>query len=334
MQYFSRTLKSIEHKWLNSELAKTIQLNLGLRSYWEYLSSKDSPKILIFGDSVVDYVARNEQSHESLRELYINLFGKLANTFVVAGRGYHSELYFSYCRFIAQTTNPPNLVIVPINIRSFSPSWDLDPQFQFVELISELDEAYHGNKKFFYKMPRITPLSNSIFSSVPLKFPGKNWMTIGDYRSISRNKPNSETDPLWAKRLDNIFTYHYMFPIYKQHRKLINLCQIVKLLQQNDVRILIYVTPINYRAGLKFVGEQFVDVVNSNIKIISESLLDLDIHEVQPPKVSPGVFLNYAYRFNSSAFFTSHNSTEHIRFDERTELANRLASVAKEMMHL
>ena len=44
---------------------------------------------------------------------------------------YHIGIYLEYAQYIVAQENLPQVVIIPINLRSFSPEWDMRPEYQF-----------------------------------------------------------------------------------------------------------------------------------------------------------------------------------------------------------
>lgn len=326
-----RAWNKVKQIWGSTDLAKTLEFNQQLREFRSFFSNGKSPKMLVFGDSVASYVARDDNSKESLEVLFKEQSRDFADTLVAAGRAYHSEIFYSFCRLITRLPYQPQLVIVPINLRSFSPSWDLNPEFQLLEELSKLRTIYDGRVLRCNRKDR-SFTSDVIFRSIPLKYPGKPLLTIGEYRDISKNKPASETDRQWAARLDHVFTFHYMFPIYQQHRKLKSLCDMVDLLGELEIPVLFYFTPINYEAGFKYVGERFLEVVNGNIQIIEERLRHFNMQNNQDGDEAAVTVANYAFSCDSSAFFSQHNSTEHLRYEHRLALVNKLLAIGRKMI--
>ena len=50
---------------------------------------------------------------------------------VLTFNSYHMDIYLEFIRYIAKSKHKIKRVIIPINLRSFSPSWDRMPQYQF-----------------------------------------------------------------------------------------------------------------------------------------------------------------------------------------------------------
>ena len=332
MLLFSRAINKARQIWRGTDIAKAIDFSRLLRNFSSFFTNGNHPKLLIFGDSVAEWVARDDVLQKTLKELFIEQGRNFADTFVVSGRAFHTEIYFQYCRVLSKLPIPPRLVLIPINLRSFSPSWDLNPEFQYLEHIDKLKAKCEGRISFQLGVHSISPTEILIFKSIPLEYPGKPLLTVGDFHQISKDKPLSDTHPQWKVRLDHVFAFHYMFPIYKQNRKLISLCNMVELLRDMQTKVLLYITPINFEAGQKYVGNQFLELVNENIQTITDALHERGISVEGDYEKQIGFCANFAFSYPSSGFSTPHNSTEHLRFDERLSLSNRLMDIARKMI--
>lgn len=318
--------------WRSTKLYRAIEIHRQIRDFRYFFSKGSSPKMLIFGDSIAAWVARDDTDEKSFEDLIKERGRKFANLLVVAGRAYHPKIFYHYSRLITKLPHQPHLVILPINLRAFSPSWHLNPEFQYFELISKLIAKHQGRRMLSMGTHSVSATESAVFEAIPLKYPGKPLLTVGDYHRISRNKPLTRNDPQWAVRLDHVFTFHYMYPIYQQNGKLSYLCKVAKLFRDLNIPILMYITPINYQAGVKYVGERFLEVVNENIHFVRDRLSKCGIEENLDVTRPSGTIENYAYKFPSSAFATPHNSTEHLRFEERLSLVNDLLEIGRKMI--
>ena len=82
--------------------------------------------ILYFGDSTVWHPTGTQTTAEMLQELLPNQkVGELSHA------AYGMDVYLSYVQYLLRQENRPRHVIIPINMRSFSPEWDLRPGYQF-----------------------------------------------------------------------------------------------------------------------------------------------------------------------------------------------------------
>ena len=49
----------------------------------------------------------------------------------IAHPAYNLDLYLHYVRYILRSAHRPRAIVIPVNMRSFSPEWDLRPGYQF-----------------------------------------------------------------------------------------------------------------------------------------------------------------------------------------------------------
>jgi len=91
-----------------------------------YLDSRTN--IIYLGDSTLSLPAGQVTTGEILQEMLPDCsVGEIAHP------AYNLDLYLHYVRYIVRSAHPPDIVIVPINMRSFSPEWDKRPGYQFEE---------------------------------------------------------------------------------------------------------------------------------------------------------------------------------------------------------
>jgi hypothetical protein len=82
--------------------------------------------IVYFGDSILIHPAGEPTIPEILRSLVPHYtIGEVAHP------AYHLDLYERYVNYLVEHGPKVESVIIPINMRSFSPEWDLRPTYQF-----------------------------------------------------------------------------------------------------------------------------------------------------------------------------------------------------------
>ena len=98
--------------------------------YFKHPGRKNIPDIVYFGDSTINWSAQNDTSQQSMAGL---LQLRLPNVHVtkITYPSYQSDVYLAYSEYIARKKDHPRFVIIPINLRSFSPEWNLKPHWQF-----------------------------------------------------------------------------------------------------------------------------------------------------------------------------------------------------------
>jgi len=290
-----------------------------LKNLIDGYTANESPELLIFGDSVFLRVASDDDCSMSLQEILDTHYKD--DVFQVSGSGYHSGIFERFSALLSTQVGKPGIVILPINLRSFSPTWDLNPLYQFhaeIKLLS-LFESRSPNYMFSGEG---TP-SDLDNQSVILDCKGQKLITLADFLDIisQESEPGSE---VWKRRLKAIFQYHYTCPLNSMHRKLQSLKKTIKHLNKIGVAVYSYITPINYEAGLEYCGDSFVKGVEENISIIKNELKS--IVPSLPDCESNLMFQldDFSFQFSKGVFFTHHNATEHLRFEGREFIAQHI----------
>lgn len=235
------------------------------------------------------------------------------------------KIYHALLSLLDVTRRKPRLVVLPINIRSFSPQWDLEPSWQFDREIKLIDEYISSHKKH---IPVINKLSSGSFDyerfdATTVKYPLTAFDTIGQFRLVINGKPRTEEQFRFRKK--QIFIFHYLHKLSVAHPKIKALTQLVKKISAWDVRLLIYITPVNSQAGDRYVGDQFSELFKANIQVIhkilnpylSSKMKLLDLSSVLPP----------------DDFFNPGDPTEHLNENGRLFLASKLFETISAMMN-
>lgn len=89
--------------------------------------------IVYLGNCCVLDHAPDDEDKRSLPEILNNMMPawELEG---MAHNAYHGELFEGVCRVMAAGMKRPEVVIIPINLRSFSSSWDEKPEYQFSKM--------------------------------------------------------------------------------------------------------------------------------------------------------------------------------------------------------
>lgn len=298
-----------------------------LKGYVEAYSKDSPPRLLAFGDSVYLRAATDDQAPQPLAEI-LGAYYKNSMC-LVSGSGYHLGMFEKFSEVLATLRTRPRIAILPINLRSFSPTWDLNPLYQFyseIELLSSFDF-----KRPDYRLHDTKPSLESEGRLVPLELDGEETITLGDFLDILGESPAIDSEA-WKDRLKTIFQYHYMYSMYSEHRKLKSLKQIIRLLNEHGVAVYCYITPINYEAGIEYCGDIFINVVKKNISIIQREVK----YTLSAVSTDNDTFMfrfdDFAFRFTRNVFFTLHNATEHLRFEGRDFIAQQIVEAERALI--
>jgi hypothetical protein len=307
-----------------NESQKGIEYKI-LKDFVEVYAGDTPAPILVFGDSVFLRVANDDCSPQSLGSL-LNTHYKEGEVFLVCGSGYHLGVFEQFCKVLATLRSQPRLAVVPINLRSFSPTWDLNPLYQFhaeIESLSSFDL-----QKPDYRMPVTRPTLESEGQLIPLELECEEKISLKDFLSIIRENPVVSSRE-WKERLRKIFQHHYMSPLFTEHRKLKNLKETLMILRNKGVSIYCYLTPINYEAGAEFCGRDFAKIVNKNICTLKNEIKSIFPLAFTGEKERLFRFDDFSFEFRRDVFFTSHNATEHLRIEGRNFIARKIVEAGQ-----
>ncbi len=242
--------------------------------------------LIYLGDSTVWYPQGSVTTAELLQ-------AGLPNRTVgeVSHAAYQLDLYAYFAEYIARHPHRPETVIIPINLRSFSPEWDLRPGYQFEKEKAILQHGLFMAETFL--RPYLvfadfdSPISQADFLSAPV-YKGETPVgQVQDYEALlgatAESAPAADTTNAYAAtipdetQLADALVYYYMYPLSENHRKLAAMSRIVDLLRQNNIEPLFYITPLNYQQGQRYHGETFVEQVRANTDVIKNRLAEKNI---------------------------------------------------------
>jgi len=243
----------------------------------EYLA--DGVDIVYFGDSTLSLPEGEVTTGEILQELLPDyVVGEISHP------AYGLDLYLNYVRYIVRSNYHPDTIIVPINMRSFSPEWDMRPAYQFegetkiLTLGVPLSRMFSRPLKVFGLFN--SPISQSQFENAPVydgdtligavkDFEGETGseQLQGDAGNAYREVKLEDDE-----KAEDILKYHYMFSLKPDHRKLEAMLRIVGLADKNDMHVIFYITSVNYLLGERFLGSAFSERLAANIEVV-QSLL-------------------------------------------------------------
>ncbi len=271
---------------------------------------REHQRVIYFGDSVPKTV----QTHEADKSTVAEKIAKIDPAYSIAdfSRGSdNTDMYAIYLHYISREAVRPQAVIIPINLRSFSPSWDLKPEYQAEKL-----------KFFFSARPKIVtdfyrPLAilgalnlNEVpeekFLQTPVYY---GTTTVGLVRDFE-NKLKSATT---TENIRDVYIYDYMYDLGEDHRKLRSLEDAIETAQAAGIAVYSYLTPIDYQNGERYVGKDFLPQTRKNAETVCHVLSEKGV-----------TCFNWAFDLDSSNFIHGPFPDEHLNAQGRQFLAEHL----------
>ncbi len=252
---------------------------------------------IMFGSSVNTYFSQSDHDKRSIAEMVDSL-----TTIKVAGinRGaFQLDIFFDFCQYMIRNNRMPQMIIIPINMRSFSPVWDLRPEYQFVR-----------RRRILIGFPYIHFRARNIdyrkFNNTPVYRYNKKVGKVNTYIY----HPHMDSSEAVRKGL----VLNYLYPLKRNHRKLKSMRAMTELLVKHRIIPLYYIEPIDYRKGELIYGEQFSSHIKSNIDCIQSILSKYNLKA-----------LNLCFALNSEYFDYAIVPNEHMHAEGRIFVAETLA---------
>lgn len=279
-----------------------------------------APAVLVLGDSVSIRVAREDEDTRPLHRMIADSL-PAASTAIVSS-AYQGEIYRDLIRSLAVLPQKPSLIVIAVNLRSFSPQWHSNPLW---ELRQERDIL---NRFIDDPEMEIPPLEAVIsepgffdrHDATPAESTFSNFKFNRDFRALSLARPTDERDA--ALRYRELFAWHYGYRFSETHPKLAALAEANAIATRVCGRVVNYLTPINLELGVKLLGPRFATHLAETAAAAIAGLSS----EV---KAGASQTLDLSSYLGSRYFFHGNLATEHLRETGRSKLARAVAEFAQ-----
>lgn len=272
---------------------------------------KEKPQIVYLGDSVIQHVADYDKDQSSIAEILRRL-EKTQSIGDGSSSAHHLGIYEAVISYIANFESKPEAVILPINLGSFSPQWDQRPEYQFEKEMFALTNHSRLITSFYrplaiFRAINVNTIPDSEFYQTPVFYRDQMVGTVSDFENPQKFKKVTPEN-LRAK-----YIYNYMYQLDSGHRKLKSLEKILATAANSGIRLFVYITPIDYEGGTKYVGPDFNDQVGFNAK----TACSIVAAEKLP-------CLNLAFALESEYFDHPEYPNEHLNERGRAVVAQKL----------
>ena len=256
-----------ENKLLVPADANPISWFPNMEKYSLHFFKSKQNTTLLMGDSVIRGISHHDSDQRGLDD-YLQAVCPKENILTVCHGGYNSIIFQRFLSLLAKAKAKPRLIIIPINLRSFSPIWYLHPLYGFKIEQDIMDNfAKTGNillplvKALSVKIQTKIDSLKYLFSEISTEF-SENAKVV-QYIKI-KNYFSPKTAKEIVLRLSSLFSYHYMCHINEDSVIWSSFMKMIETIQDIGVPCIIYNTPINYQAGLQVIGNKFINQVNRN----------------------------------------------------------------------
>lgn len=284
-----------------------------------YGTTEKAPELLYLGDSVVERVSREDTDKRTLGEMTRDRLQSLLDTVLITHSAYHPRIYYHLCTVLQDLPRRPKILLLPVNMRCFSPQWDLNPEWQFDREIKIIKAYRAAPEDGIAQLEDYRPASEEfeIFDATSVDFSLSSFNTVGQFRLLIQANPATEVQRRF--RLQQIFIFHYLHKLDPGHPKLQYLRELLNLLLQMKIVPIVYVTPVNYEAGVRYIGSEFKFQIEENVDTLTQVLKPyIDARQI--------LFWDYNTLFSSKYFFHEDLATEHLNQEGRRDLSDLLAT--------
>lgn len=278
--------------------------------------AKDSISIIYFGDSVIKYIAKNDTDERSIGKILSDLIDR--DIGVISDGAYHLGVYEAFSEYLCSRKNTIETVIIPINLRSFSVQWER-PSYEFKKEIDILLSLSKGKRTVVNDlMIKIRDLFDAKQADNETE-KWENLVVFYDYTAIGTVKDYIlKKDPEDFEDIRSQYIFRYLYNLDKNHRKINSLKSLIANYEKCGISVILYITPVNYKLGEKYVGENFSKIVSKNISIIIESVNESNNNVL---------IENLAFDLEPSYFDHLNAPNEHLNERGRKYVAERLGEL-------
>lgn len=283
------------------------------------------PRLLMFGDSVHERIQGAEAERRTVKQLVVERWQRDA-ALAISHSAYNSLVYREYLKAGVAVGRPADVVVLPINLRSFSPEWDSNPQYDLsthVDALKSFADAPAG--------PLPAPVSGMArgqfdaamagFMARPIETPLSRIRTIGEFLAIRRSKPQGREEA--RRRLREVAIVQYALPIAPGHRQIAALLAAIDIAKHQDMGLVLYFTPIDVALARAVGGDDLAAAVARNLQTVAGPLE----RAAQGGRV---VVRNWLSALPHEMFFAGEFS-EHLLQAGRDWLAEQIVDAAREI---
>ncbi|MCX6580823.1 MAG: hypothetical protein NT166_11655 [Candidatus Aminicenantes bacterium] len=282
---------------------------------------REKADIIYLGDSSIYAEGKDDSDHRTIAAMLRDMSPQYTLGSVTHA-AYHIDIYLEFCKYIVREGYRPPVIIIPINMRSFSPDWDRRPHYQYeIQKIVLKGGFLKSILLAFYKPLRMFKynfftISQQEFMDSPVFYGHRQVGVVKDFNNSSYSKYSD-------KNMKNqlIFAYMYGLSSLQRRRKLDALVETARLLKKNSIKCIFYITPIDWETGEKYLPGEFLKQLQQNTRLIV-SLLSAEGVEI----------LDISTALPAQFFYWHLYPNEHMNQRGRMYVAEQLSSMLKRVL--
>lgn len=279
-----------------------------------YAGGGDAPAVLLLGDSVSVRVAHGDSDPRPLHRMVADMLP--VSSAAIVSSAFQGEIFRDLMCALAVLPRRPTLVVMPINLRAFSPQWHSNPLWEMRQE-REIIRRFVDDPAI-----AIDPVETVVagpgffdrYDATPARSVLSDLQSNGEFRALSLAQPSDERDA--ALRYRELFAWHYGFRLVREHPKLRALAEAVATAADLCGRVMTYITPINMEMGAHLLGNRFRGQMAETVDTARAGLAS----------AGPGGTLDFCSYLGKQYFFHTNLATEHLRDTGRSKLARAIVA--------
>lgn len=252
-------------------------------------------EVLIMGDCMFEVVSFDDDKKDSLTEIMQQILGyKNVKHLTMHGMG----LPTFYHMFKAQLNNgmKPSVFAVMLNFETLTGKQHLLPRSQHTELVKRVSEI---SKDPEGELKRYAAVTEERVKNIQAEFFTTN-------KFASNKKMNNNRGEISDSAAKMFLKLNYMYKLNPEIESIQYLKKIMQTAQENEIKLLPFVPPVNYERGIELFGDTFETAYQYNLNLLKDivstggfHLLDLShicTKELFAHTTTPDETTNYAGR--------------------------------------
>ncbi len=229
---------------------------------------KSYPDVIYFGDSVSIFVAKSDTDKLTLPQHIQQEIPRFIITTIIHG-AYNLNDYANYSKLVSKSSVPPKIAVVSVNMRSFSPAWYKNPPYIFLKehLFLTFDpfpvDAIYKPLYQLHVLDLLQKYNFINFSNSPI-YNGGNF--VGRLSSFLKDDYGKSQE----EKMKNKIMVNYMYSLSDEHELIKSMQFLAQRLNKKGIKVIFYITPIDYQNAEKYWGNDFKDILEKNIQVIKK----------------------------------------------------------------
>lgn len=301
--------------------ANPVGADIEMRAYDRF--RQVSTDVVTFGDSVLEHVDPRDVDRRPLSgQILAGMRG--CTTANLAHSAYHPEIFEAVGRFVTRDPQTrPRLIIVPINLRSFSNTWIWHPMYRFEELQrlllhdSLVYNLAHRPLSAFRWYDGVEG-SQQDYDQAPI-YDGD--LLVGPQGPLAQIAFHGAGGVSREERLRTAFVMRYSARLHADHPRVVALRHLAQILRDRHVPALFYLTPVDWQDAERLAGPAIGTHIDANAAMLAGLL-----------RGTGARVKDWSRSMGHLDFSWDELPNEHLKETGRRKLAGLIVSTARDLL--